>query len=494
MPRLGSNSRSQSYVLSVGSTTETLPLTSPNHSIVSDRSPKSRKAFAKSPMTPLRASSCVFPRGRSLDSSPLLPDRAPESRPPSPNPKKEAYRAAERGRGSLLPTASLDLDVPGRARTQSTSNLRFSGLRRNGGGVPDQGMTRSLRNRRSTAQLHDDDTASHPIVMDTPVGRYERGVQLTWSDTFGKTDKPKRHDDFRTSVNLAFQNVKRGQLLQAMVMLAVTCFVLDSYYKAMTTTEQLLTVKHDESMMMLHLKRLEEQAMHLHESVTRLTERGLDRHEEHGTRDTPEHVDADLIKVQYDQLRQMEDELNHEVKSLQTKIRQTDRANIVRAFGEGPVQVVLEIDFPSGVTGSTSIAILLWYETPHAAWTLLDQIRRGVWDGTPFVMDRSFAVVARPQNHDNEKRLDFVEKGQKQHEPWTVGLTEADSGELSMFINLQDNSNYHKHDVCIGKIIDGFDTLQRLTRAARDQHAQDPVTIKKATASHLTRRESAGLI
>lgn len=375
--------------------------------------------------------------------------------------------------------------------------------------TPSSSVPKSLRNRRSTLQLQDEET-SHPIIHDTP-SQGHRGVQFTWSDTFGKTEKPQRRSesnyDLRhlhvtsfMSAHHAFVNVNRGKLFQALVMLAVTCFVIDSYYWAMSTTEQLMIVKHDESMMMLHLKRLEDQAMHLHESVTRLSERGFDRTitgQNAGPSQRQQHVDADLIKVQYDQLRQMEDELNHEVKSLQNKIRQTDRANIVRAYGEGPVQVSLEIDFATGgvVTGSSMISILLWYETPHAAWTLLDQIQRGIWEGARFEMDRGFAVVASPSARDSQKRLDFVEKGQKLHEPWTVGLTEAEDGELSLFINLQDNTQYHKHDVCIGKIIDGFDTLQRLTRAARNQQQQDvPVSIKKATASHLTRRESAGLI
>jgi cyclophilin family peptidyl-prolyl cis-trans isomerase len=466
--------------------------------------------------TPLRAASCVFPRGRSLDSSPVLPDRAPDSRPPSPTlRKKEAYRAAERGRGSLLPTASFDLDTPVRART---SSMTSNSLRRATSGAPttvqdhmapSSSVPQSLRNRRSTLQLQDEEI-SHPIVHDNPLPG-QRGVQFTWSDTFGKTEKPQRRSesnyDFRKfhfasflNAHPAFMNFNRGQLFQAVIMLAVTCFVIDSYSKAMSTTEQLLIVKHDESMMMLHLKRLEDQAMHLHESVTRLSERGFDRTDtSHDAEPSQkqQHVDADLIKVQYDQLRQMEDELNHEVKSLQNKIRQTDRANIVRAYGEGPVQVTLEIDFATAgvVTGSSMISILLWYETPHAAWTLLDQIQRGVWAGARFEMDRGFAVVASPSTRDSRKKLDFVETGQKLHEPWTVGLSEAEDGELSLFINLQDNTQYHKHDVCIGKIIDGFDTLQRLTRAARNHQQHDvPVSIKKATASHLTRRESAGLI
>lgn len=491
MPRLGGGLNGSSYLLNVGSNTETLPTTAPNVPIVSDRAPMAPKSPYKKP---LRAASFVIPRMMSapVDSTPVLPDRAPDSRPSTPTKKsRSSFRAAEGGRGDLLPTST----VSNRLRSQSSSNVQRITNRRNTTGPEQlQAMTQSLRNRRSSVHL--DEEFNAPFIEDNVSRQYgsARGVTYSWSDTFGKTDKPNRRSDAMLSI--ALLNMKRGQLFQALVMLAVTFFVWDSYYKAMTATTELLNVKHDESMMMLHLKRLEEQSLNLHESITRLTERGVAGRDiaYDSQAKASENVDADLIKVQYEQLKQMEGELDHEVKSLQNKIRQTDRQNIVRTFGEGPVQLVLEVEFGEVHTSSSQLSILLWYETPHAAWTLIHQIRRGLWDGAVFDLDRNLALTAHPKAPDTEKRLEFVEKGQKLHEPWTVGLTESDNGALSMFINLQDNSQYHKHDVCIGKIIDGFDTLQRLTRSARNGNSGASVAIKHATASHLTRRESAGLI
>lgn len=363
-------------------------------------------------------------------------------------------------------------------------------------------MTRSLRNRRSTAHL-DDELSNVPIVEDIPLrnehtngyGNGGRGVKYTWSDNFGKTGKPPgRRSVECNSWKIAILNMRRGQLLQALIMLTVTFFVLDSYYKAISATEQLLSVKQDESMMMLHLKRLEEQAMNLHEIITHMSETGS--RPQVGNADGTD-VDAVLnqtrIRAEINQLESMEDELDAEVKSLQKEIQKNDRKNIVKAFGEGSVQVTFEIAFPDGVhTSSTHISVMLYYETPHAAWTLLNQVQRGLWDGAPFSMDQNLALVAEPETFDDGKRLDFVEKSQKQHSPWTVGLTDSGNGKFSLFINLQDNTNYHKHDVCVGKIIDGFDALQRLTRTARQEGSR--VSIKKATASHLKRKDSAGLI
>jgi hypothetical protein len=63
-----------------------------------------------------------------------------------------------------------------------------------------------------------------------------------------------------------------------------------------------------------------------------------------------------------------------------------------------------------------------------------------------------------------------------------------------MFINLKDNTDYHTNDVCIGKVIDGFDALQRLVDVSRNQVDNGlPVSIKGATATHLTRTHT-GLI
>jgi hypothetical protein len=293
-------------------------------------------------------------------------------------------------------------------------------------------------------------------------------------------------------MNIALLNMKRGQVLQAIVLLAITFLVWDSYHKAMTATEQLMILKHEESMMLLHLKRLEEQSHHLHESIAHMTSGALNRHQPPAA-GSSDAVDADLIKAQTQQLQMMEDELNHEVKSLQAKIQQSDRARIIRTFGEGPVQVSLDVDFPQDMNvASTRISILLWYDTPHAAWTLIDQIRQGAWKGATFSLDKNLAIIADPLPSDVPlKRLDFVEKGQKTHEAWTVGLSETDSGRVSLFINLQDNTHYHKTDVCVGKIIDGFDVLQRLTRASRDLVQ---LTIKTATAAHLTRKDTGGIL
>lgn len=57
-----------------------------------------------------------------------------------------------------------------------------------------------------------------------------------------------------------------------------------------------------------------------------------------------------------------------------------------------------------------------------------------------------------------------------------------------MFINLADNYEEHKHETCVGKIIDGFDTLQRLLETATLTGTGNVVftnlSVKTVTATH----------
>jgi cyclophilin family peptidyl-prolyl cis-trans isomerase len=270
----------------------------------------------------------------------------------------------------------------------------------------------------------------------------------------------------------------------------------------------------------LHLQKIEQQSIQLHENLNRMasnknhelkqqnsngnTANGGNSLVEQGGGEDGETVDAvdfELIHKQTQQLYQMEEELNHEVKTLQLRIQQSARSHIIQEFGEGPVQVILELDFgdaQNSIGGSTRISILLWHDTPHAAWTWLEQIGRNVWDGADFSWQQANMIDAVPTRQDPlGGKIEFVEQSQHGHDAWTVGLkenSETGSG-LAMYVNLQDNTHYHKHETCVGKVIDGFDALQRLLEVSRtksyDDQQHSSITIKSASAQHVTKREGA---
>jgi len=285
--------------------------------------------------------------------------------------------------------------------------------------------------------------------------------------------------------------MKLGHILQVVIVVAVTALVWESHHKALFAAQQLSQFKEEESLLLLHLQKIEQQSIQLHENLSRLAQSGIRVSPKDGE-ETVGKVDFDLIHKQTQQLYQMEEELNHEVRTLQTRIQQSARNHIVSEFGEGPVQVIFELDFGPNTSGPDKISILLWHDTPHASWTWLEQIRKHVWDGAQFDWQQGHIIDAVPQRLDpSGGKIEFVEQSEHGHEAWTVGLRETETGMLSMYVNLKDNSNLHKHETCIGKVIEGFDALQRLLEVARNQRdgQKSIITIKKASATHVTKKD-----
>ena len=311
-----------------------------------------------------------------------------------------------------------------------------------------------------------------------------------------------------------------GHFLQVTVGLLVILLLYDSHCKATLIAQRLKEFKSEEAMVFLHLHRIEQQSIQLHGSLQDFDPSQVQHNDGDGDKNaernhltdkdrsikSPDNlaprIDSALIQKQTQQLLQMEEELSHEVRTLQTRIQHSAVRSIVHEYGEGPVQVILEVI----MNGQTSkVSILLWHDTPHAAWTWLEQISRRLWDGAVFHLENNRIMnVASTREETAGTRLDFVERSQQRHESWTVGLVEPSSlgetgqdvGGLQLFINLQDNTDFSKHDVCIGKVFDGFDVLHQIVDESREmqQRGEHTITVRTARASHLTNRETKGLI
>lgn len=423
--------------------------------------------------------------------------------------KKQIWRAAEAGSTPVLPefvpapssnhrrrrAAPPKRGPPDRSKTRSTPSLRKMVLRgMNGSSTP------------SLPQTQQDTTP--PVPSRQTIGSSGGALRRRTASTTASddedliswrsrdTDSPYRFTRNRkngTLYNLKnLSRMKVGHILQFFIVLAVTLLVYESHSKAIFAADQLSQFKEEESLLLLHLQKIEQQSIQLHENLSRLAQSGgamepvIEKKSENGD------VDFDLIHKQTQQLYQMEEELNHEVRTLQSKIQQSARNHIIQEFGEGPVQVVLELDFGSE-GGPNQIAILLWHDTPHAAWTWLEQIRRHIWDDAEFKWQQSHIIDAIPTRADRQGgRIEFIEQSQHGHEPWTVGLRESDVGDLQMYFNLQDNVNIHKHEVCVGKVIDGFDSLQHLLEISRNKKLDEDysIQVRKATAMHVTKIEN----
>jgi hypothetical protein len=428
---------------------------------------------------PRRASTTSMSQASTISGLPTYSSEvSSKSKPPRQSPKLRNFRAAEKGTGSILPQT---VSSPQHGYSSDGLKDRLSSM----DAIRDMSFLRS-RKRTSSADVFATQTDSCDVAQ-------------SWNSRGGVERQNGYADYSAPSVRkpvVFFSKLhpfKKREWAQILVIAVVFFLVFDSYSKAVSTTEKLEHFQAEESMMMMHLQRIEQQWIKLHENMSRLVSEstGLVRTQNTSTEEAkaPEAVDSELLRAQTQQLYQMEEELDHELQALQEKLQSVARSSIVRTFGEGPVQATLELEFPDGGFGTdrASIVIMLWYDTPHAAWTWIQQIRKGDWDGAVFERGKGFSVDAAPLSPSSSS-LDFVERSQKGHEAWTVGLTD-DGGSLKMFINLQDNSETRKYDVCVGKIIDGFDALQRLVDLTRHDSAAF-VAIKQARAGHLARHQT----
>lgn len=437
-------------------------------------------------------------------------------RPPSRN----ILRAAEGGKGSLLPdynstptstsTHNSTSKMSSREPPSRTQSARSSPSLKQIMNFPGFGAKKNTKNNNSPTlpQTQQDIITPHKqksIIKPNILSLRRRAGTGTSDDEDGysrrgghNNDSPYRSSRTRNrrSTFLSWHKLSRmklGHMLQVVIVLAVTALVWESHHKALFAAEQLSQFKEEESLLLLHLQKIEQQSIQLHENLSRLAQSGIHNTKPEEKQGQGEAVDVALILQQTQQLYRMEEVLNNEVRTLQTRIQQSARNHIIQEFGEGPVQVVLEVDLGDN-TGPDRISILLWHDTPHAAWTWLEQIGRHVWDDAHFQWQQGHVIDAAPIREDPlGGKIEFVEQSQHGHDSWTVGLRESDSdtGAMSMYVNLQDNSNVNKHETCVGKVIDGFDALQRLLELSRSRRYEKDafIAIRKATAMHVTKKE-----
>jgi len=526
-----------------GSTTH-----SPQYQQQSSRTPTDRR---RSYVVSRNTASVLSPRANPsimrsipIDSDTVLPivqNGGKNSNDQAPQKPRRAtlMRAAETGKGSLLPIRGAptsmmrqNQQLPQRIQRKppQRSSSSSSALPRTRQDIGDTNSHKEtfLRRRNANASSDDEfDSSSQTRIRRNYSGsrrqRQNSGISVTSTGSFGGTNNGSSNREHSSSVGwgngilcerqlIKLSRMKLGHLLQVVIVLAVIGLVYESHHKALFATQKLMQFKEEESLLLLHLHQIEEITIHLHENFQRLAEESEDGSGGKGgsAGDGAEPgVDYDLLDKQIQQLQQMEKESQKEVVTLQKRIQRSARTHIIQEFGEGPVQVMLDLDFGDSTTNR--ISILLWQDTPHAAWTWLEQIGSNVWDGAEFKWQESHIIDALPpkEKNDGERngRIEFIEHPKKEeHAPWTVGVRQLPNdnggrGSMGMFINLQDNSKLHRHETCVGKVIDGFDTLQKLLEMSRrngnddqpDKSSSKTISIRKATAEHyVTKKPGMG--
>lgn len=462
------------------------------------------------------------------DSAPVLPDRSAESlqqqeereqqRPITRSARSAIFRATERGHQDVLPVMSPSAIAPLRARAKSSDQLHAH-----------LNQSISLRSRKRSSANKLDDGASHfsdDRSIDISPGLFEDeiknfvSIQFETDDLSRDAQKKKmpsrfflpQHAGFlsKLKTDQTWLNMKPPQFLTLMLLLAITCFVAGSYRQVLAATDQIEQVRMEESKLLVHLHKVEQQALQLAENLKRMSDRNDVAAANGGAtvggvaaQQLAESalVDGDLIRAQIDKLRDMEAELDHEVRTLRKKIQLSAKQELNKLFGEGIIQVLMEIDFPNEedaggavAAGSSRSAPLknvvtmrLWYDTPHTGWTFLQQVDKGLWNGAAISLQQGRALLVEPNIYGAalKPKLDFVEPTERGHDQYTVTLTDN-----NLAINLQDNKQFHTtQEACVGVIFEGFDALHNVVR----QVVSHTIRIKKISYAKMTRGDSNAL-
>ncbi len=181
-----------------------------------------------------------------------------------------------------------------------------------------------------------------------------------------------------------------------------------------------------------------------------------------------------------------------------------DIANLDR-FGKEPHRVEFQLKFPPGSPSSPDdpnptkfvIELAPLEFMPYAVYTFLQTVDNGLWNEVSSGEDGDHAeatsaaefrqiarhiVVAQPRldaletflhNH-GTPTMSFPEFHKDyDHEKYTIGYIGAHPGP-SFYISLEDNKESHVGDPCFGKVISGFDTVDRLSASPRNGQVLDP--------------------
>lgn len=166
-----------------------------------------------------------------------------------------------------------------------------------------------------------------------------------------------------------------------------------------------------------------------------------------------------------------------QVQNLKQQVQALSRDDIIEKYGSGFHRVEIELVFPDHHRGPTKFIIELAPVDimPHSVHTFLEMVSTGLLDGCSFILYALHVLKAAPLPYDGtsaaEKAKAFLEKGLESvafkeysddfpHKKYTVGF--AADGSPSFYINTEDNREIHVGDPCFGKVVSGFDTVQRL--------------------------------
>jgi cyclophilin family peptidyl-prolyl cis-trans isomerase len=303
--------------------------------------------------------------------------------------------------------------------------------------------------RRST--FHNDEDIPSPSLQ----GHDDRQNAVSaFASSCNSHDGNSNYSNVTTPMARKIWSVVR--IIQFGILIAVSCWVYDAYFKLREASIQLEKYKNEESNLIDQMDSIEDRATQLREQLKKLREEHTNFGEDaiQKTKEETKNIQNEIYKWKREYF-----ELNKEVHALQDFMQQGAKDELKKRYGGDAVIVTLNLEVET--SSDTPITIELFDEAPHASWIFVQQIENGDWESTSFLWHPAHMVLASPSKPASV-RLEFVERSYHHHEAWTVGLTKSQNGGYNIYVNLQDNSHVHEADVCLGRVISGFDTLKKL--------------------------------
>jgi cyclophilin family peptidyl-prolyl cis-trans isomerase len=193
------------------------------------------------------------------------------------------------------------------------------------------------------------------------------------------------------------------------------------------------------------------------------------------------------------QLAQVQEHAQAYKDKMHAAIQHLSRQRLLEKFGVGPYYVIVDLVFDplANVPGEDhfiALELASADDMPHSIYIFLEQVSNQLYDGTSFHRNAGHIVQCGPAiNFLSPPGMDYIQRfvdaglehvlfpeysANYPHYKYTIGFGSGGTGAVGeWYINIRDNRELHgpggqrnrpDPDPCFGRVIDGFETVNRL--------------------------------
>jgi len=400
----------------------------------------------------------------------LRSTRSCNTTPMQPRPKLHSYSGQTPQDGPLNPSYGGSLS---QRQHNSSASVRSLRARRK--------SPHSARTTRS--DLFNDSLENPPLYSKEEAHHHNPRSQISYAMDEGDVVSPYRYRGRKPLVDFLHMNMSLEQMITLMFVFMIVCFLAGSHQLSMSAANEIEDVTLNENTLLFHLKNVEHHSIKFADTMRQLQEMHDGSSVEQVKLPEPD-VNTDILEHQIGQLKEVEEQLKHEVDGLQKHVQASSKNAILHHYKVSDVHVFLEVELDMGEGGAQrhNVGIQLWKDAPHASWTFLQQLTNGVWDGASLSKDDGRVFLASPKGGAEEMQptVTFSEKGvgKRANKRFTVSMTDR-----GLVFHLQDNSRPYTNkesSFSLGSVaMDNFMILQNMIRDSKS----GTVKIVKGSAS-----------